>query len=279
MAVIVREGMWGEEANNSLGASQSYLYACTLSFNSTSASSGAITTKRNGGSANSTVLQLQWYLFDAATNVSLGGDVSFGTSPAYTKLTVRLANWPWPAYTGSATDDGRAEVRITINPPFTGSTPKSGGGGSSSYLKEFGLSGQTTDYTAGSVSTSVRLVEAVEIDGQLIPLTGADSNASRPPVEYWLDGATSQLVLSFGRFNSTVVYDPDFGVFLGAKGGDGGGGSSDNTGLIVGVAVAVPLAILVVVAVIGGAVVLTYYRRRQAANQHSGVNFDQEDGL
>lgn len=274
----VTDGMWGEEANNSLGASQSYIYACTLSFNSTT-SAGAITTKRNGGSANSTVLQLQWYLFDAATNVSLGGDVSFGTSPAYTKLTVRLANWPWPAYTGRASDDGRAEVRITIDPPFTGSTPKSGGGGSgSSYLKEFGLSGQTTDYTAGSVSTSVRLVDAVEIDGQLIPLAGLDSN-TRPPVEYWLDGATSQLVLSFGRFNSTVVYDPDFGVFLGAKGGDGGGTSSDNTGLIVGVAVAVPLAILVVVAVIGGAAVLTYYRRRQVANQHSGVNFDQEDAL
>jgi hypothetical protein len=267
--------MWGEESNNSLGASQSYLYACSLSFNSTGGGGGA---KRNSGSANATILQLQWYLFNSTTNVSLGGSdvdngLSFGITPAYTKLTVRMANWPWPAHTGNPSDDGRAQVRITIDPPFTGSSTQSSG----SYLKEYGLSGQATDYKAGSVRTTVRLVDAVEIDGQLIKLDGTGGGVTRPPVEYWFDGATSQLVLSFARFNSTLIYDPDFGVLVGGR--ENGGTSSDNTGLIVGVAVAVPLAVLLVVVVIVGAVVLTYYRKRRNVANHTSVNFDKDDEL
>jgi len=65
---------------------------------------------------------------------------------------------------------------------------------------------------------------------------------------------------------------PDVGVLL--RGKEGGGGS-DNTGLIIGVAVAVPLAILVVLAVVVGAVGLTYWRSRQ--RHHGAVNFGVDD--
>ncbi len=65
---------------------------------------------------------------------------------------------------------------------------------------------------------------------------------------------------------------PDVGVLL--RGKEGGGGS-DNTGLIIGVAVAVPLAILVVLAVVVGVVGLTYWRSRQ--RHHGAVNFGADD--
>jgi hypothetical protein len=70
---------------------------------------------------------------------------------------------------------------------------------------------------------------------------------------------------------SLMTMSPDVGVLL--RGKEGGG--SDNTGLIIGVAVAVPLAILVVLAVVVGAVGITYWHSRQ--RHHGAVNFGADD--
>jgi uncharacterized protein YpmB len=59
------------------------------------------------------------------------------------------------------------------------------------------------------------------------------------------------------------------------------GGSSEKTGLIIGVAVAVPLAVLLVLVVIVSAVAFTYWRKKQQVNiaAEAAINFNPDDGL
>lgn len=66
------------------------------------------------------------------------------------------------------------------------------------------------------------------------------------------------------------------GVILGAQQGKGGG--DDNLGLIIGVSVAIPLAVLFVVAVIAAVVIIGVIRKKRA-NSLDSVNFDGDDSI
>jgi hypothetical protein len=81
-------------------------------------------------------------------------------------------------------------------------------------------------------------------------------------------GGGYALELVFPPFAKSVQYDPSlgFGVLLG-RGDDGGDGSSgsSSTGLVVGVAVAIPVALVVVTAAIVAGLVIAWRRRRNWA--------------
>jgi hypothetical protein len=82
---------------------------------------------------------------------------------------------------------------LNIEPSFASfkrldDTPQAG-------VTTFELAGQ------GLVTTTIRLVDVVEIDGVAL----ANSSAR---VSFDIDVHQSQLVLKFGYFNSTLLYDP-----------------------------------------------------------------------
>ena len=65
----------------------------------------------------------------------------------------------------------------------------------------------------------------------------------------------------------------DIGVLL--QGGSSAGGG-DNLGLIVGVAVAVPLAVFVVLVIITGGLLGTWYSKRRWSRKGGIINLDRE---
>lgn len=215
-------GTWNEVANNSLGASQSFLYSCILDFNT---SSSAPDNNRTS------TLALQYFVFANTTTIDLGssaasGPVKFDVAPAFTKFTLTLTDWQW-----QSPDDAseRAEARVAIRPVFTGFTEVAS---TSAHVREFVLSGQTGQTygggggQGGSASTRLRLVEAVTVDGVLEVVSTRNATAAKSGrLWFTLDTATSELVLSFGRFNSSLVYDPGtYHSFLVTACLDDGGG-------------------------------------------------------
>lgn len=191
-------------ANNSLGASQSFLYSCILDFN---------TSSYEPDNNRTSTLALQYFVFANTTTIDLGssaaaGPVKFDVAPAFTKFTLTLADWQW-----QSADDAseRAEARVAIRPTFTGFTEVAS---TSAHVREFVLSGQTGQTyggggQSGTASTRLRLVEAVTVDGALEVVSTRNATAAKSGrLWFALDTATSELVLSFGRFNSSLVYDP-----------------------------------------------------------------------
>lgn len=266
-------GSWAQVEDDQFNSTSSFLFKADLLTDDLDA--GVVTGRANESSAPPQPrVELQFFLFENASTVSVGA-VSYDALPAFAKFTVRLTDWVW-----QSPDDPneRAEVRVAITPAFTGFSEVAGD--EADFVREFALTGQQTTYS-GRASTRVRLVEAVELDGKLVTAKEAGGNG-RKAVEFTLDANSSSLVVSFARFHTSAVYDPDLGVLLTGRSGDGGGGgSSDNTGLIIGVAVAVPLAVLLVLVVIVSAVAITYWRKKQQVNiaAEAAINFNPDDGL
>lgn len=271
-------GTWSRVNSNALNASQSFIYACRLAFPNGTALRPEPAT-----------LRLQLYIFNRSLNITLDRLLAYNTTPAYSKMTLSISHWPWLEAEQHAAD--RLQVRLRITPPFNGTLQA--GNESNGLVQTFTLTGQALPpfieklLNGRQLVRRVRLVDAVELDSQVVVTnTSALSmlGAERSKVDFALNITTSELVLSFGHFNSTLVYDPDFGVLLEGKengGGDGNGvGSDDNTALIVSVSVLVPVAVLVVVAVVVGALVLTRQARARftaaAVQSTANINFSSE---
>jgi hypothetical protein len=89
-----------------------------------------------------------------------------------------------------------------------------------------------------------------------------------------LDTLNQALNLTINYVLHTIITDVGV-LFQGST--SGGGGGSSNTGLIVGVAVAVPLAVVAVVLIILGGLLFRWYRRRHLAhNRAGGVSLDDD---
>jgi hypothetical protein len=291
-------GSWSRLSNNSLNATQSFVYAGHLAF-----PNGTVL-----HASEPATLRFQLYVFNRPTNVTLDRLLSYKVLPAYAKFTLSVTNWPW--LDAQDNTDDRLQLRVRIGPPFNGSVQYSNE--SDGLVQTFTLTGQALPpfieklLNGRKLVRRIRLVDAVEIDGELIKSNrSALLGAERSKVEFVLNSNTSELVLSFGRFNSTLVYDPgtllprparwkvattltcrvyaDFGVLLeGKENGDGGvGGDDDNTALIVATSVVLPIALLIVVVVAVAIVVLTYRRRERfatvAVQSASSINFSSGD--
>jgi hypothetical protein len=202
-----------------------------------------------GGSQANVTFSFDQYV--AVADVTAGG-VNFTLTPAMAKLTVAIAGWPWNA---TADPNTKMELRVNVGPEWT--TSSSAADTPQANMTTHTLAGQDD----GQVTTTVRALSVVELDGEVVPIS------------QFVDDAARQLVFVVPRpFASTLVYDPDFSVVLDVT---KGGGDDDNLALIIGVSVAIPVAVVIVLAVIVGAVVVAYMRRNAAAL--GGVNFEVEE--
>jgi hypothetical protein len=209
--VIARErkGVWSELALNEtdVAASHAFRYSSLISFD------------QEEGIGVQGRVELEVFLFDEATNVSIGDMATFTVLPSFTKISLAITSWPW------ATSDNasRLEVRLAVNPPFSSviqpspsALPSPGGGVSRRSARQAGndgggdgtatltLTGQASSDGKRSLSTMVRFVTVVELDGKLVqPQSNMDD-----PVRFSADANTSSIVLSFRHFNSRLSYDP-----------------------------------------------------------------------
>lgn len=141
-----------------------------------------------------------------------------------------------------------------------------------------------------TVAAQVEVFDVALLDGRLaliehdIVLLNStddiDAAALDNSIEYVLE-------LRFPPFEASLYYDPSLGlgVLVGSDpshDGGGGGGFADNTGLVVALAVVLPLAgLVVVVVVVGGFIALRYRKRLQERfarkqPQQGAVYFDDE---
>lgn len=224
-------GSWKAVVDSELGASSSYLF--TGGLDTFDAAGNPVATSNSSGSR----VELQFYLFDTKTNISVG-DLAFDALPSLAKFSIRLFDWQW------ASPADRIELRMKINPSFANftrqlNTPKAG-------VTTFIMTGQ---YAEQDTKSQLRLIDTIELDGRQV---GSG-------VLFDLDAATSELVLRFDYFNSTLVYDPDLGVLFGSPAKGDGSSGSDSMPLIIAVSVAIPVAIVIV---IGAAVLITVIAHR-----------------
>jgi hypothetical protein len=145
---------------------------------------------------------------------------------------------------------------------------------------------------SSSSRASSRAVAKVEVF-DVVLLANADYSLSLAPIEHSLsfrsasgpdgvDVAEFVLELRFPPFNGSLAYDPSLGidVLLGSDDGDGGdGGSSGGSdmALVIGVAVALPIAaVLVVLAISAGVAIGWWLRKRETTKsvaRGDSVNF------
>ena len=169
--------------------------------NSTSSCTGGL------GASDRPRIELQFFTFAKNSNISLdignstgslGNLLSYTISPSFAKFTLRLFHWPW---LDNVTDDHRLEVGLDFSPAVASFVRQPASGA----LTTFELRGQETGADGREYSTQVRLLHAVSLDNVLVL---ANDSSGRAPVEFALDVARSQLVLSFARFNTSLDYDP-----------------------------------------------------------------------
>ena len=177
------------------GAKQSFVFVADLVFNSSSCAVLGATERPR--------MELQYFTFERNSTISLGSNatgssqLSFDISPAFAKFTLRLFHWPW-----LGSDSNRLEVDINISPAFASFVPLP----AADAVTMHDLRGQAPSTDGRPYSTQVRLVRAVALDDVLVVATN-DSNG-REAVELAVDVELSKLVLSFGRFNTSLEYDP-----------------------------------------------------------------------
>lgn len=145
------------------------------------------------GETNSTgKFEAQFYLFQESTTVPLGSNASVSVDPSFAKFTLRLFDWPW------AHSSNGLELRIKVNPEFTNFTRELDE--SNAAVTKFTLANQFSTSDQTQAHTIIRMVNIVEIDGGVV-LDGGG-------VQFDMDATTSEVVIRFTHFNSSIIYDP-----------------------------------------------------------------------
>jgi hypothetical protein len=175
----IAPGSWQALSNNDLNAATSYLFSANI----------ATTTVGNVSVPSDARLELQFYLFDTETELTVG-NVAFNGLPSFAKFTIRLFDWPWLS-------SEHLELRMKIDPPFSdfttqANTPRTG-------VTTFLLSGQHSAESGHQDTRSVlRMIDTIELDGEQVA----------SGLTYSLHADTSEVLFSFNYFESTLVYDP-----------------------------------------------------------------------
>jgi len=228
---------WKQVLGNTLNSIGSLLLSSAIDVSTTEG--GPVSAK------NQTLLQIQFFLFDRTTTIQLANS-SFVIEPYLTKFSIGLFNWPWSQYGNSI------EIRFSVQPNFTNYTRQN----------DSGITTFTIDTATGQIQ--LRLVDTVELDGQ-------DTNS----VQFDLDPGTSELVLTFPYFMSSLVYDPDLGVIFPVSASKG---SRYIWEIIVAGTVSVGIAILIAVTVLGF-VIAMLSKRRQRSNTEWAISVDQKEDM
>jgi len=168
---LMISGGWTVVSGNPLGSVESFLHSASLMMNATH------------GGTKSAHMDLQFYLFQQELTLTTDG-ASFTISPRYTKFSLNISSWPWLSHNNTL------EIRFSLSPKFA------------NFIKQQDVS-TTTFVILGQFANSeaqshIQLIESVELDGVTHP-TGA---------QFLLDAKSSELVLIFPYFNSSLSYDP-----------------------------------------------------------------------
>ena len=226
----------------------------------------------------------QGYTFHESAVTGQFEGISFDINPMSLKWTANLtALVPGPAlgpfvlrYTVSGTADSPDPLQggVTVKRD----TPQSG---ITTYQLPLNttITSNATTTTTKTIVALVQMFDRAMVDGAWVAVTHSVVRTSAP-------GAARpvyELELRLPAFTQSLHYDPsvNFGTLLGTSDRGGGIGSDssggDNMGLIIGVAVAIPLAVLFVLAAIAVVVAVMWHRKRRArkANlkRRSVINF------
>lgn len=136
------------------------------------------------------------------------------------------------------------------------------------YLAPLGTSSGPSEQL---VVIEVQVLDLALADGLALPINHSISSVTLP------DSNTTayELTLAFPPFDRTLEYDPSIGLGTLVQGGSGGSGSS-NLGVIIGVSVAVPVALLGVLLVVAVAILIGW-RRKGRINTSKMVSFGDDD--
>jgi hypothetical protein len=176
----VSDGSWSQVVDNDLGASASYLFSAGIDT----------TTALGVNIPNEARIELQYYMFNSETQLSVG-NVAFNALPSFAKFTIRIFDWPWR----SSPENHRIEFHMKIDPPFTSFVEQTNTPNVTTYV----LAGQYPAVAGQPNTTSaLRLLNTVEIDGEQV----------ESGVSFLMNTDSSELMLYFNYFESTLVYDP-----------------------------------------------------------------------
>lgn len=187
---------WRQVDDEELNSTASFLLSTELLVGQEQTESGA-------------QMEVQFYLFaaddDGKKSIDLGRNVTLSVKPSLAKFSLRFTGkWPFSSSAAAAGEGGAdkngetwLEMRIKVSPPFTRSTRTHD---EEDGVTRFVLEGQYANSEGQEAKGSIRLVDAVEVDGETV-VDGQD-------VQFEMDVETSELVLRFARFNSSLTYDP-----------------------------------------------------------------------
>jgi hypothetical protein len=247
---------------NNDNATTSYVYNNSLLATGTNASIGALA---------------QSFSFSHAQRQATFANANFTVPSGSVKWSIHISSLlPFP--------EGLVMTYLLSGLSSSSSTSAQGGNNNNNNSITIGTANMTTTHagnittyylpllssSSSSSSSSLIIMVLVEvfdvalIDGEYAAINHSIVSDPSSP-------ALASLRLSFPAFNSSLEYDPTLGLgtLLGQSSGGGGGGGT-NMGLIVGTAVAIPLAVLVVVGVVVAASLWAMWHRRRMASQVSG---------
>lgn len=206
----------------------------------------------------------------AEPNTQPTNSYTFPVDPTLTKMSLTVNSWPWTSI------KNRLRVEIGISPTFS----------YADYKSNTPQPNMTTLIPSG-LPLSVRLVD--------FALVQTFSGGSWTQVPVFFTTNNSKLVLEFPYAGAALYYDPGENLtpiasFLRLTSNTpsqrldfaeltDGGQSSSNTGLIVGVSVAVPLAVIAVVLIISTVAAIAWWHKRSGMKPGKEINFGADDGI
>jgi hypothetical protein len=250
---------------------------------------------------NSTAL-VQMFAFHATTVSREFAGVRFNVSAGSVKWSINVTTLNTTS-TASFGSEGLV-MRYSLSGLLTSSsnssssswTPSSSSGESAVKLRAMSRSGMTTYFipffaslssahgSTKSLTTSagctVELLDTAVVDGRIVNITHDVTRATASSAGGSSSSPTYIVELRFPSFERSVEYGPSLGLglLLGSAGNEGGHSDDDNTPLIVGVAVAVPVALGVIVVAIVAGLVVAHRRWRGTRAKQAVVQFDEKDG-
>ncbi len=96
--------------SNSLGASQAFVLKAVV----------AVDNQTLAALHPPCMVEMEVFLFDEATNVTIGDLAFFTVLPSLTKIALRVSSWPW--LSAGDNSSSRLEVRLAVSPAFTNVT-------------------------------------------------------------------------------------------------------------------------------------------------------------
>jgi hypothetical protein len=255
--------------------------------NSTDPNNGNATTSTFAYTARidaETSLVQSYTYYASARAVSFAG-VDFTVRAGSVKWSFSLTTASSPSATASVADAQRNGFSLRYRLSDLASSSSSSGGPSRiTRRRNTPHEGMTTFFVTLSdndVVAQVEVLNAAVIDGVVTTLGRIELVFDNLTAAGNQSGGGYFLELGFPPFEKSVAYDPSLGlgVLLG-RSSDGSPSSSTDVGLIVGVAVAIPVAVVVVLAAIAAGVVLAWWRRRWAGSSanNDAVNWTLDEG-